>query len=270
MDTKKEPLIIHNPLLKKFLDTLRKDEIYRKTLDSYTEKKFKASDTKQSYRTLNSWDSAGLLLTLPNINSKWRRFSVVEILWIYIIKELRRTGFSKKEILELKNSLFPCKPNSTISDTETFAKYIISVVAKRDVMLVVTPEGRGDFAFDAEFLESELKNEHFPKTYTVININKLCAIFTNNPEYNKKNQFAYIPLMKELELLNEIKNNESLKEVTLTVKDKKLTRADYKTPRNPKQVTSVLNEALAKGGDGELHIKWQNGNIVYTEEIEKN
>ncbi len=53
------------------------------------------------------------------------------------------------------------------------------------------------------------------------------------------------------------------------MKDNKITRADYKSPKNTKQVTSVLNEALAKGGDGELHIKWQKGNIVYAEEVER-
>ena len=88
MEENQDSFIIHNPLLSNFLVTLKDDPRYKTTIDSYTEKNFKASDTGQSYRTLNSWDNAGLLLNLPKDDNKWRKFSIVEILWIFIIKEL--------------------------------------------------------------------------------------------------------------------------------------------------------------------------------------
>lgn len=272
MNKIKTLLIYHNPLLKDYLNNLSENLAFKKTLESYTEERYKASDIKQtlSYRTINSWDSAGMLITLPNRDSKWRKYSLVEIIWIYIIRELRSIGFSRKKILKLKDCIFPTLPNSDITDTRRFKQYVLSVVAKRDVYLIVKSDGEGDLAIDIELIETERKNPEFPNTYTMISINKLCAEFTGNKDYIKKNQFLYIPLKKELELLNEVKNNETLKEVTITVKGNKITRADYKSPKNTKQVTSVLNEALAKGGDGELHIKWQKGNIVYAEEVEKN
>ncbi len=270
MKEKQESFIIHNPLLSNFLVTLKDDPRYKTTIDSYTEKNFKASDTGQSYRTLNSWDNAGLLLNLPKDNNKWRKFSIVEILWIYIIKELRSIGFSKKKIQKLKDSLFPIDKKTGISNTERFSQYIISVVAETDVMLLVLPDGRGDFAIEVELIETEQKDENFPKTYTRININKLCAIFTKNPKYNKKNNFLYIPKRKELELIDKINTSEDLKEVELKIKDNKIDRINFKKQQqNPKAVISTINEAIAQGGRNEITLKLENGNIVYVEKIDK-
>jgi DNA-binding transcriptional MerR regulator len=152
-----------------------------------------------------------MLITLPNRDSKWRKYSLVEIIWIYIIRELRSIGFSRKKILKLKDCIFPTLPNSDITDTRRFKQYVLSVVAKRDVYLIVKSDGEGDLAIDIELIETERKNPEFPNTYTMISINKLCAEFTGNKDYIKKNQFLYIPLKKELEFLNEVKNNEPLK-----------------------------------------------------------
>ena len=266
---KQKSLITHNPILKKYLDTLLEKPSFKKTLNSYTEEIYTTSDTGETYRTINSWDSDGLLLTLPNRNSKWRKFSLVEIIWIYIIRELRSFGFSKKKILKLRDCLFPTLPNGKISETTKFKQYLLSVVAKRDVYLVVTPDGKGDLAIDIEVIETERSKKGLPKTYTMISINKLCAEFTGNEEYNKKNQFLYIPTDKELNLLNEVKNSNDIKEVTMTIKDNKIKRLNYKKEQNPKEAINILNKILKEGGRKEVNIKIENGTVVYAEEIDK-
>jgi hypothetical protein len=60
MNKIKTPLIYHNPLLKDYLNNLSDNLAFKKTLESYTEERYKASDIKQtlSYRTINS----GILL----------------------------------------------------------------------------------------------------------------------------------------------------------------------------------------------------------------
>ena len=269
MNKSKTPLILHNILLKDYLNNLSDNPSYKKTLDSYTEEIYKASDTGQSYRTINSWDSAGMLITLPNRNSKWRKYSLVEIIWIYIIRELRSIGYSKKKILKLKDCIFPTLPNKDISDTKKFKQYILSIVAKRDVYLIVKPDGEGDLAVDIELLETERNNPDFPNTYTMISVNKLCAEFTGNKDYLKKNQFLYIPTNKELNFLNEVKNTKEIKEVSLQVKNNVITRINYKKEQNPKETILFLNRILKEGGRKEVNIKIENGTIVYTEEVDK-
>lgn len=60
---------------------------------------------------------------------------------IYIIRELRSIGFGKKKILKLKKLIFPILPETNMTDTTRFKQYILSVVAKRDVYLIVKPDG---------------------------------------------------------------------------------------------------------------------------------
>lgn len=271
MNKIKTPLIYHNPLLKDYLNNLSENLTFKKTFESYTEERYKASDIKQtlSYRTINSWDSAGMLITLPNRDSKWRKYSLVEIIWIYIIRELRSIGFSRKKILKLRDCIFPTLPNTNITNTKNFKQYILSVVAKRDVYLIVKPDGEGDLAIDIELLETERDNNNFPKTYTVISINKLCAEFTGNEEYNIKNQFLYIPTNQELNLLNEVKNTENLKEATLKVDGNKISRINYKKTLDTKAALTNVNNAIKSGGRKEIHINIEDGNVVYFEETDK-
>ncbi len=269
MNNKNNALIVHNPLLKEFLNGLTNDPNLKKTLDSYTEEIYTSSDTGLTYRTINSWDTAGMLLTLPNRDSKWRKFSLVEIIWIYIIRELRDIGFSKKKILKLKELLFPTLPKSKTSDTKRFKQYILSVVAERDVYLLVKPNGEGDLAIDIELLETERDCVDFPKTYTLISINKLCAEFTGNDKYIKRKQFLYIPTNKELDLLNEIKNGENLKEATLKIANNKISRVNYKKTSDPKKALDNFNKAIKSGGRKEIRVNIENDNVVYFEETHK-
>ena len=256
-------------MLTKFLNGLMEDPSYQRTLESYTEEIYTTKKTGQTHRTINSWDTAGLLLALPNRNNKWRKFSLVEIIWIYIIRELRSIGFSKKKILTLKGLIFPTLPNSNVTETTRFKQYILSVVAKRDVYLIVKPDGEGDLAIDIELLETERKSKDFPKTYTVISINKLCAEFTGNEEYNSRNQFLYIPTNQELNLLNEVKNTKNLKEATLKVNENKISRINYKKTLDTRATLTNLNNAIKSGERKEIHINIENGNVVYFEETDK-
>lgn len=269
MEEKPRQLIIHHPLLKRYLTELSKNPIYAKTLKSYAEKRYTSSDTGQSYRTLNSWDSSGLLLTLPNTKSKWRKFSIVEIIWIHIVKELRGFGFNKSKILKLKKTLFPDINNKGISDTSIFAQYIISVVAKRDVVLIVDAQGNGDFAIDFELLETERELADFPISYILISINKICADITGNENYRKKNQFVYIPNKKENELLNEIKNTENIKSANISIKENKISRVEYKNSLTPNKFKDILWEAQHDRIWGEIRIKMENGKPVYIEKVQK-
>ncbi|RYG08330.1 MAG: MerR family transcriptional regulator, partial [Chitinophagaceae bacterium] len=44
-----------------------------------------------SYRELNSWEKEGLL-TVQREGREWRKFSVIDALWVKLIKELRGFG----------------------------------------------------------------------------------------------------------------------------------------------------------------------------------
>ena len=57
-----------------------------------------------TYRQLNSWGEQGLL-TNERENRTWRKFSIMDALWVKIIQELREFGLSWEQIGNAKKSL---------------------------------------------------------------------------------------------------------------------------------------------------------------------
>lgn len=57
-----------------------------------------------SYRELNSWEKAGLL-TVEREGREWRRFSIIDAIWVKLIKELREFGVTWKQLKVAKQSL---------------------------------------------------------------------------------------------------------------------------------------------------------------------
>lgn len=57
-----------------------------------------------SYRELNSWEKAGLL-TVQREGREWRRFSIIDAIWVRLIKELREFGVTWKQLKVAKESL---------------------------------------------------------------------------------------------------------------------------------------------------------------------
>jgi len=58
-----------------------------------------------TYRQLNSWDEQGLLANTREGGKGWRKFSVMDAIWIKIIYELREFGFPLEKIKVAKESL---------------------------------------------------------------------------------------------------------------------------------------------------------------------
>lgn len=57
-----------------------------------------------SYRQVNSWDEYGLL-DIDREGGEWRKFSIMDALWIHIIYELRCFGYTIDLIKKVKESL---------------------------------------------------------------------------------------------------------------------------------------------------------------------
>jgi DNA-binding transcriptional MerR regulator len=79
----------------------RKGSHISKILNS-TERKITFKDI--TYKMLNDWERAGLIDNKREGN-EWRRFSIIDAVWLKIIKELRSFGMSLKQIKIAKTSL---------------------------------------------------------------------------------------------------------------------------------------------------------------------
>lgn len=261
--------IKHDERFVALLASHRENPTYKATLDKYNKKIFKVSDTKISYRTINSWENAGLLLSGQNKEAKWRKFTIIEVLWLQIIRELRILGFSTKKILNLKNNLFQVHKQYGDQITDTFAVHLFSINAKRDVMIVINIKGDGDFLIDFEY-ELSQRNVEFPNTHVVLSINKIYADFSEHPELRAKNQFFYIYNDKELAILNAVMNDPNIREIVIKPENGKIKRLDFKRhERNPENVMEFVRNAVAENVRRDITIKIEPNKVVLLEDVRK-
>ena len=66
------------------------------------ERNIKTDDA--TYRQLNSWEKEGLLTTHRE-GREWRRFSIMDAVWVKLLKELREFGMSREQLKTTKQSL---------------------------------------------------------------------------------------------------------------------------------------------------------------------
>lgn len=173
------PLIMHGRAFSDYGDFVSKKK-YDKIKEQLNKKSYPVSTTVTSYRTINSWSEAGLLLGENERDNGWRKFSFLDLLWLEVIKELRAVGFGLEKIAVLKDCLFKGLYTKHKEDTAFFAFYVTHTQSY-DVYLVVTATGKGDLAFSQEYQSSNIIGT-IPKTHTIVNINKLLAKLVQSPK----------------------------------------------------------------------------------------
>ena len=87
-----------------FLIKLRGDGKTKRISDEISKPQFTVSDVSISSRILNHWDNYGLLMESYQERS-WRKFNLIEYVWLMVIVELRQYDIPLKIIKEVKNSL---------------------------------------------------------------------------------------------------------------------------------------------------------------------
>jgi len=93
--------------------------------------------TGQSYRTINNWDQHGLLENSRIEKTSWRKFSLMDCVWIKIISDLRTFGYPLKKLRIVKDNLW-----KTGKDQESILDHLINSYTKLDYnLLLVYPNG---------------------------------------------------------------------------------------------------------------------------------
>lgn len=94
-------------------------------------------DFEASSRTLNHWESIGIVDPGSEVKNSWRRHSVIEALWIDTIIELRKFGVSLEAIKGIKDKLF----ESGIGDFMPLYYYTLFSIVKEPVVFVILASG---------------------------------------------------------------------------------------------------------------------------------
>lgn len=69
------------------------------------EKNHRLDSSDVSYRVITHWEKMGLLTSDRPEGTSWRKYSILDIVWVQIISELRKFGFSIDKILIVKENI---------------------------------------------------------------------------------------------------------------------------------------------------------------------
>lgn len=268
MKKNKEPFrITHLEWFDVWLETYLGEDFSRIRADT-RKRRVSISSTSQSYRVINHWSQGGLLLKQKGRGSGWRKFSLIDILWIGVIGDLRKLGYPLDKIKNVKESLFH-RTEDEREDTLYFELFIGRMVVKDNVLLVITPEGEADLCLDREYINSQFFGP-LPSPHIVIRLNEIFSRSVKKPELSYNTNFVVSPSDKETNLLYSIMAEKDLKEVRISVKDQKMDRIDYvKKTQNPEKVLPYVSKALKEGGRKELLLKIEDGKAVLLEQVDK-
>lgn len=146
-------------------------------LEKLNEKKYTTKDTDKTFRTINFWESEGLLdNTREKGNEKWRKFSLIDIVYMQILSKLRDFGFSIQKLKKVKIDLMKELDYEGVKTSFSVLEYAyirtINSNNRGNVYLVATPEGNIYCTTISDMLFAE-SIYGLPDSYIFINLNKL-------------------------------------------------------------------------------------------------
>lgn len=151
-----------------------------------------------SYREMNSWEKAGLL-TVARENREWRRFSIIDAIWVKLIKELREFGVTWKQLKVAKESLeFESEKCGTQMPLLEF--YTAFVLAQRlPVVLLVFKDG---VTIPVSFTQYKVAKETAGiPNHVQITLNDLIQGMVPELDLSPVHQFEMLLGVDEMELL---------------------------------------------------------------------
>lgn len=131
--------------LEKLYESAKATEIIKRFHSRHLE--IEKSDV--SYRVLTHWDSLDLIECERDSSQGWRRFNLIETLWLSVIKKSRELGLSLEQLAKAKSSFFQKISSDSSID---FADYYLigAIFMKFPTFFIIFPDGHGEFLFYEE------------------------------------------------------------------------------------------------------------------------
>ncbi len=127
------------PIYATYLPDYESDPDFAPLRKMFNENRFSVSKIGIPYRVINHWDEIGLLANSFRENERgWRKFTLVEMAWITLIKHLRSFGFPLEKVRKVKSSIM----KSTGKSYGRFELYLVAALfTTTDPYVGVLPDG---------------------------------------------------------------------------------------------------------------------------------
>lgn len=211
-----------------------------------------------SYRVINHWMSEGLIEDDREAPSKgWRKLSLKDIVWLHIIRDLRKFGLPIEKIRVVQQSLF----NEPQNGARNFELAMLLCAAKPPLnfFIVVFEDGTARIAT----LQSLWYNEAvsgYAAPYIRISLNDLVCTALGSDRYAPERVHPVVLTAEEIDVVGSYREG-NFDELRIHTKDGGLDRIDKtRSIREPQRLHALIDETRF----GEIKIKVDNGKIIHT------
>lgn len=118
----------------------------------FNEKRLRISEKLVSYRLINHWEKEGLLTPYREEDGGWRKYSLMDIIWILVVKELRHLGLGLPQIKSVRSSLISRYNQCEYGELEFYAS--LAYINRTPVFVLAFSNGRAEAATAYEIIDS--------------------------------------------------------------------------------------------------------------------
>lgn len=211
-------------------------------------------DLPMTYRTINHWESEGLIDSDRKEGKQWRQFSIMDQLWLYTIEALRDFGLSLDKIKNSKDIFFTPLEKYPFSLIEYYAS--CAYILLEHVFLIVFSDG---FAIPLTYSEyKDALKANWIKNHVQISINDIIQkIFQDQklvPRY--KNEALITP--QEFEVFHMIRTG-NFEEIKIRFVNRSIYLLE-----STEDLTGMtkIEDIIRKGNYQDLEVKQENGRVV--------
>ncbi len=86
-------------------DAYNKKDSFKKLRETLNERKYTVKETPVSYRVINHWGSNNILPEGVKDDGGWKKFNLIEVVWLYAASQMRDFGLSLEKISIVRNSV---------------------------------------------------------------------------------------------------------------------------------------------------------------------
>jgi len=168
----------------------------------FSERKYTVGDTDIAYRLINHWDESGLLPEGARDGNGWRKFTLIEMVWLRAIIRLRNFGFPLDKIAKVRDCVVLW--NKKTENYPVLEYYVsLALASNADPYIIVLEDGSADIATTREI---ELSKEFWKKPLDVLYIS-LKSVVSEMGFKVAPSEGLDLLSPEEKELLNEIHVN---------------------------------------------------------------
>lgn len=236
-----------------------KDEELKPIVEKLRLRQFTVKDSDATHRLINHWTEIGILDDTREGDGKgWRKLSIIDLIWIQILKSLRRFGMPLKALMKAHDTTYFVLGQKD-KPWPMLEFQIVQCLHERPVSLIVFDDGWCEYVSKQDYdfnLVIGMLNE---QAYIVVNLNHCVSHVI--PKVDRPNFQITIPLSSaELNVIEKLRAGK-LSELHIKLKDGKV----HNLQEIHKGTENDIKSMIEKIKHGEYRVKIQDGRTVFIE-----